>query len=44
MGIKLSDADRPSPGIQGRSFFNTDDGLPNYDNGSDWVLPDGTVM
>lgn len=41
----LSDAGRGliNQPVSGMSIHNTDDGLPNYYNGADWVLPDGTT-
>lgn len=38
-----TDATRPSPGVAGRIIWNTDDGIPNFDNGTNWVLADGTT-
>lgn len=38
-----SDSGRGSPGTVGRIFFNTDDGTLNLDDGSNFVLPDGTT-
>ena len=38
-----TDSTRPDPGIQGRVIFNSDDGNLNIDNGTDWILPDGTT-
>ena len=40
---KYSDSTRPSPGTAGRVIFNTTDGNLNIDNGTNWILPDGTV-
>ncbi|MFG0247819.1 MAG: hypothetical protein ACF8OB_02945 [Phycisphaeraceae bacterium JB051] len=37
------DAGRPAAGYAGRMIFNSDDGLPNIDTGSAWILPDGTT-
>ncbi len=39
----LTDATRPSPGGAGRIIYNSDDGNINIDNGTNWILPDGTV-
>lgn len=38
-----SDSNRPAVGNVGRVIFNTDDGNLNIDNGTNWILPDGTV-
>ena len=38
-----TDGTRPSPGSPGRVIWNTDDGKPNWDNGTNWVLSDGTT-
>jgi hypothetical protein len=38
-----SDGTRPSAGTAGRIIFNSDDGNLNIDNGSGWILPDGTT-
>ena len=38
-----SDATRPSPGNVPQVIYNTDDGNLNIDNGTNWILPDGTV-
>jgi hypothetical protein len=39
----LSDAGRPAAGTAGRLFFNTTDGNLNIDDGTNWILPDGTT-
>ena len=39
----FTDATRPSPGNAGRVIYNADDGNLNIDNGTNWILPDGTV-
>lgn len=41
---KVTDATRPAPGTAGRVVFNVDDGNLNIDDGTDWILPDGTVV
>lgn len=38
-----SDATRPASGTAGRVIFNTTDGNLNIDNGTNWILPDGTI-
>jgi hypothetical protein len=38
-----TDATRPAAGTAGRVFFNSDDGNLNIDNGTNWILPDGTT-
>ena len=38
-----STANRPTAGTPGRVIFNTNDGNLNIDNGSNWVLPNGTI-
>ena len=38
-----NDAGRPAAGVQGRVFFNSDDGNLNIDDGTNWILPDGTI-
>jgi hypothetical protein len=37
------DAGRPAAGTAGRVIYNTTDGNLNIDNGTNWILPDGTV-
>lgn len=37
------DAGRPAAGTAGRVFFNTTDGNLNIDDGTNWILPDGTT-
>lgn len=39
----LADATRGAAGTAGRVIFNTDDGNLNIDNGTNWILPDGTT-
>lgn len=39
----FTDANRPLPGTAGRVIFNTTDGNLNIDNGTNWILPDGTI-
>jgi len=39
----FTNATRPPAGNAGRLIFNTDDGLLNVDNGTNWTLPDGTI-
>lgn len=41
----LNDAlrDNISNPVEGMEIYNPDDGLPNYYNGTDWVLADGTT-
>jgi len=38
-----TDAQRPAAGTAGRVIFNTDDGNLNIDDGTNWILPDGTT-
>lgn len=38
-----SDGTRPSAGTAGRVIFNTTDGNLNIDDGTNWILPDGTT-
>lgn len=38
-----SDATRGAAGTAGRIIFNTTDGNLNIDNGTNWILPDGTT-
>jgi len=38
-----SDATRPAAGTAGRIIYNSDDGNLNIDNGTNWILPDGTT-
>ncbi|MBI4299033.1 MAG: hypothetical protein HY666_04650 [Chloroflexi bacterium] len=38
-----SDATRPAPGTAGRVIYNTTDANLNIDNGTNWILPNGTV-
>ena len=38
-----SDATRGDPGDAGRVVFNVDDGNTNLDDGTNWILPDGTT-
>jgi len=38
-----NDAGRPAAGTAGRLFFNTTDGNLNIDDGTNWILPDGTT-
>jgi len=38
-----SDATRPSPIQEGMTIYNTDDDMLNVCNGTDWLLPDGTI-
>lgn len=40
---KRSDNTRGSAGRAGRVVFNTDSGLLNIDDGTNWTLPDGTT-
>lgn len=41
---EYSDATRPTAGPQDPLIiFNTDDGNLNIDNGTAWILPDGTT-
>ncbi len=37
------DAGRPAAGTAGRVIYNTTDSNLNIDNGTNWVLPDGTA-
>lgn len=39
----LTDSTRPAAGTAGRVFFNSDDGNLNIDDGTNWILPDGTT-
>jgi hypothetical protein len=39
----FSDATRPAAGLAGSIIFNTDDGMLNIDDGTNWTLPDGTT-
>lgn len=38
-----TDAQRPAAGTVGRVIFNTDDGMPNYDDGSNWRDVNGNI-
>jgi len=38
-----TDANRPAAGTAGRWIFNTDDGMPNYDDGTDWRDINGNI-
>jgi len=38
-----TDAQRPAAGTAGRWIFNTDDGMPNYDDGTDWRDINGNI-
>ena len=38
-----SDAQRPAAGTAGRVIFNTTDSNLNIDDGTNWILPDGTT-
>jgi len=38
-----TDATRGSAGTAGRVIFNSDDGNLNIDDGTNWILPDGTT-
>lgn len=38
-----TDAQRPAPGTAGRWIFNTDDGMPNYDDGTNWRDINGNI-
>ena len=38
-----TDATRPTPGTAGRIIYNSTDGNLNIDNGTNWILPDGTA-
>lgn len=42
MGV-FSDANRGSAGTAGRVIFNTTDNNLNIDDGTNWILPDGTT-
>lgn len=37
-----TDGTRPSPGDAGLMIFNSDDGAPNWDDGTTWVDATGT--
>lgn len=39
----FSDAQRPAAGVQGRIIFNATDANLNIDDGTNWILPDGTI-
>lgn len=39
----FADANRGAAGTNGRVIFNTDDGNLNIDDGTNWILPDGTI-
>lgn len=39
----LTNATRGAAGTAGKVIFNTDDGNLNIDDGTNWILPDGTV-
>ena len=39
----LTDSTRGSAGTAGRVFYNSDDGNLNIDNGTNFILPDGTT-
>ena len=39
-----TDATRPAARTEGRMIYNSDTGQLNIDTGSDWTLPDGTVI
>lgn len=39
----FTDATRGAAGAAGRVIFNTDDANLNIDDGTNWILPDGTV-
>jgi hypothetical protein len=39
----FTDGTRPAAGTAGRLIFNSDDGLINIDDGTNWTLPDGTT-
>jgi len=39
----FTDANRGAAGNAGRVIFNTTDGNLNIDNGTNWILPDGTT-
>jgi len=38
-----TDAQRPAAGTAGRWIFNTDDGMPNYDDGANWRDINGNI-
>lgn len=38
-----TDAQRPAAGTAGRIIFNTDDGFPNYDDGTNWRDINGNI-
>lgn len=38
-----TDAQRPAAGTAGRMIFNTDDGMPNYDDGVNWRDINGNI-
>lgn len=38
-----ADGSRPAAGTAGRVIFNTTDGNLNIDDGTNWILPDGTT-
>jgi len=42
MGV-FADGNRPAAGTAGRVIFNTTDGNLNIDDGTNWILPDGTT-
>lgn len=39
----FSDANRGAAGTAGRVIFNSTDGNLNIDNGTNWILPDGSI-
>jgi hypothetical protein len=39
----FTDATRPTAGVAGRVIYNSTDGNLNIDNGTNWILPNGTV-
>lgn len=39
----FTDATRGAAGRPGRVIFNSTDSNLNFDNGTNWILPDGTV-
>lgn len=39
----FNDSTRGASGVAGRIIFNTDDANINIDDGTNWILPDGTV-
>jgi len=39
----FTDANRGAAGTAGRMIFNTDDGMPNYDDGTDWRDINGNI-